>query len=884
MNKKIIQNIKYKAQFVRYKPMPIIQNVMWYLSFLGLSKRFSYCLFIFSFMLNTVNVFAQTSMWNNDSSKTHIQSGTIIVIPGNLINLHSGTFNNSGAINLHGNWFNNSGNATFTNSSPGTVFLLGDTQIIGGINPTLFYNLNLQGTGVKKLNINSMAEGKLSLNDRELNTQNYSMSVLSADTSAIMRTTGYVSSTGSGCLARVTNTSLPYLFPVGSSFGTFRYRPVTITPTSVNLNMFSVRMANVDASAEGFDLGVTDGIVSDINNKFFHRINRTLGADGAKICIYYDNATDSIFSGLSHWQNTPDRWEDVGTVTAVYNTSPAFSSLSVSNWYDFTGEPFALYGSSCVPSSVPVSLTVNPASGCVGEPHTLQVQGGLLGTGASWYWFEGGCGDTLLGITASDSISIFPVGTITYFVRAEGACGITPCVSILVKPSPLAPVSIGISASDTIICNGSLVSFSALYANGGMNPFFQWYLNGNPVGADSSEYNLTNLNNDDTVYCILISSAECVTGNPATSGTIVMSVNPTYIISGIVGICEGNFYNFGDTILTTAGIYTHTFASVKGCDSIITLTLNVNQAYVIPSAVEICQGDSIFLNGSWQLTSGNYSDSLHTIYGCDSIITTNLTVTPALLVSVVISATDTIICAGTNDSIMISGTNGGTSPAYQWFINGLFAGSGNFLSQNSFSDSDSIFCIMTSSLTSCVTNNPATSNNVSLKVNPMPVIFINKTNESCLGANDGSIDLSVSDGTPPYSYIWSSGQTIEDINSLVSETYSVQVTDGNSCISQGSCEIAAASATCIYVPNIFSPNGDGKNDKLYVRGGGIRYLEFSIYDRWGNKVFETNDQNIGWDGCYKDSPMNAAVFVYYVKVEIITGNTIEVKGNVTLVR
>ncbi|MBI5218956.1 MAG: hypothetical protein HY958_08510 [Bacteroidia bacterium] len=243
----------------------------------------------------SINLSAQSAWWINNSSKTHIKNGTFIIVPGDVINQNSGTFDNSGTIHLYGNWTNNAGNAAFVNSSPGMVSLRGDTQTIGGSDPTLFYNLDLQGTGVKKLSVNSMAEGVLSLNDRELNTQNYSMSVLNADTSAVTRTTGFVSSLDTGFLARNTNAVLPYFYHVGSSTGTLRYRPVAIMPTSASSNTFSVRMANTDPTLEGFNRDSTDVTVANINDKFYHRINRINGTDKADIKIFYDNVADGNF-------------------------------------------------------------------------------------------------------------------------------------------------------------------------------------------------------------------------------------------------------------------------------------------------------------------------------------------------------------------------------------------------------------------------------------------------------------------------------------------------------------------------------------------------------------------------------------------------------------
>jgi len=88
----------------------------------------------------------------------------------------------------------------------------------------------------------------------------------------------------------------------------------------------------------------------------------------------------------------------------------------------------------------------------------------------------------------------------------------------------------------------------------------------------------------------------------------------------------------------------------------------------------------------------------------------------------------------------------------------------------------------------------------------------------------------------------------------------------------------------IFIPNIFSPNNDGYNDVLYVRGPGIKNLIFVVYNRWGEKIFESNNVNYGWDGTYKGQALTTGVFTYYVKATGYGGNSIEKKGNVTLVK
>jgi gliding motility-associated-like protein len=87
-----------------------------------------------------------------------------------------------------------------------------------------------------------------------------------------------------------------------------------------------------------------------------------------------------------------------------------------------------------------------------------------------------------------------------------------------------------------------------------------------------------------------------------------------------------------------------------------------------------------------------------------------------------------------------------------------------------------------------------------------------------------------------------------------------------------------------YVPNAFSPNDDGNNDFLFVRGRNIDQLSFTVYDRWGQRVFETHNINEGWDGRYNGEQMENAVFVYYLTLTYTDGKTETKKGNISLIR
>ena len=107
---------------------------------------------------------------------------------------------------------------------------------------------------------------------------------------------------------------------------------------------------------------------------------------------------------------------------------------------------------------------------------------------------------------------------------------------------------------------------------------------------------------------------------------------------------------------------------------------------------------------------------------------------------------------------------------------------------------------------------------------------------------------------------------------------------------EGGCMDEYTLDLCIYNPaelfiaDAFSPNGDGVNDVLYVRGSGVSELDFFVYNRWGQKVFESHDIQQGWDGLFNGKELNSEVFVYYVHAVTNQGEEIDMKGDVSLVK
>jgi len=116
-------------------------------------------------------------------------------------------------------------------------------------------------------------------------------------------------------------------------------------------------------------------------------------------------------------------------------------------------------------------------------------------------------------------------------------------------------------------------------------------------------------------------------------------------------------------------------------------------------------------------------------------------------------------------------------------------------------------------------------------------------------------------------------------------TYELTVETQEGCIAKDTIHLEVFKGSAIYVPTGFTPNSDGRNDLLKPRYIGIRKLYyFVIYNRWGQKVFETNNLQQGWDGRIGGKEMGTDSFVWMIKAEDYVGKMYELKGTTTLIR
>ncbi|MGZ3902793.1 MAG: T9SS type B sorting domain-containing protein [Bacteroidia bacterium] len=168
------------------------------------------------------------------------------------------------------------------------------------------------------------------------------------------------------------------------------------------------------------------------------------------------------------------------------------------------------------------------------------------------------------------------------------------------------------------------------------------------------------------------------------------------------------------------------------------------------------------------------------------------------------------------------------------------------------------------------------------------------TSQTITLGDDATLNGSHSAGTlaSVASYSWTPSSSVSCATCSVTAAtpsvntqYVLTVTDHNGCTDTSNVMVFVNDA-CFdpFVPTGFSPNGDGQNDTLFVRSNCLTNFTFKVFDRWGEKVFECDNLEKGWDGRFRGEPMNAAVFVYTLEGYLKNGKSVKQKGNVTLVR
>lgn len=186
------------------------------------------------------------------------------------------------------------------------------------------------------------------------------------------------------------------------------------------------------------------------------------------------------------------------------------------------------------------------------------------------------------------------------------------------------------------------------------------------------------------------------------------------------------------------------------------------------------------------------------------------------------------------------------------------------------------------------------TDSLSLGVAPLPVI----TTQNIIIPVGGQTPMPVSYGAGIRNYSWTPGAGLSCVNCAVpvanpakTTTYTVNVTDSNTCANSADITVTVlCTEENYFVPNTFSPNGDGMNDVFYPRGRGLaRVQSMRIYNRWGTLVFDkrgfiANDPSSGWKGTIGTAAAPSDVYVYVVEFVCDNSEIVTFKGNVTLIR
>jgi gliding motility-associated-like protein len=318
-------------------------------------KNSKYILGIFSLL--SMQAFSQDVLVV-DGGSIHVTNNGLLTVKGGVVNQNSGTIDNSGDITVSGDWTNNANNTMLVNNSQGNVTLDGNNQSIKGTSITDFYNLKLDGgSTVKSMELDANVSNELDLGDEELQTNSNTIFVNNPAVGSVVWNTGYVNSDSlGGYLARATNSTGVYTFPVGSSLLTDSYRPVFLTPTSANANVYGVRLSdespdtdNTGTSNSGavgpFPIANKEAQVRAVNNEYYFNISRLIGSDAVDVQVDFFNA-DGDYQTLAQWSGANAQWEGLdfnyAPSTTGANLNSPDVSLSKTALNDFNHDVFAL--------------------------------------------------------------------------------------------------------------------------------------------------------------------------------------------------------------------------------------------------------------------------------------------------------------------------------------------------------------------------------------------------------------------------------------------------------------------------------------------------------------------------------------------------------------
>ena len=269
--------------------------------------------------------------------------------------------------------------------------------------------------------------------------------------------------------------------------------------------------------------------------------------------------------------------------------------------------------------------------------------------------------------------------------------------------------------------------------------------------------------------------------------------------------------------------------------------------------------------------------------GCVYVATHSITVVPMPVASFILGD---VVCTSETTSITFNGTP--TSNAtYSWAIE-------DNAPQTGSSITTSWAVVGQKDVVLTVTTNDGCVDELTQTIGVSNVTAQTVADQSIILGSSIALPVTAQSGLQgSLSYTWTPADGTLSCNNCISPqanptqttTYNVLVTDEYGCEATDNVTVAVKQENTLIIPNAFSPNGDLVNDVFHVLGANITEFDMSIFDRWGQKVYETKSNSIadGWNGLYPDgTPAEIGVYVYQLKVTFSDNKTEFAKGNVTL--
>jgi gliding motility-associated-like protein len=529
-----------------------------------------------------------------------------------------------------------------------------------------------------------------------------------------------------------------------------------------------------------------------------------------------------------------------------------------------------------LPPSVSIAITSGSQATCAGSSVTFTATPTNGGTAPAYQWQVNGS-NTATGNTFT-STTLANNDIVTCILTSNAGCvlpatatstGITMTVNPILTPS----VSIAVTAGSQIICAGSSVTFTATPTNGGTTPAYQWQVNGSNATTGNT-FTSTTLANGDVITCVLTSSEGCVSSATAVSTGITMTVNPlltpsvTITQSPAGAVCAGTIVTFTAAPVNggtspiyqwkvngiAAGTNNAVFSYASQAGDVVTCTLTSN---------ETC------------LASNNpVSNAIGPV------------VNPMLTPTVTITSPVSTICTGGPLTFTATPANGGTSPIFQWMINGVnVSATGNIYPATSLQNNDNVTVLLTSN-EACVTSATALSNNIHVTVAPTPVITLGPDQTILQG---GIAQLTSSSSEPVNNYSWSpagslSNPSIPDpvASPLSTTTYRLDATSLLGCPSFATVVVSVVPGPVI--ANTFTPNNDGMHDTWTINNlSSYPKCRVQVFSRTGQMVFESIGYSKPWDGTFKGKPLPIDTYYYVIELNNLI-NSKPVTGYVTILK